>query len=177
MADFLKKFSLRGKEGEKPAAPDSEKERAAVLPEKEKTREGEVDLALTRETPVVAALPAPSGVDKISTAEERASEPQSKSDRQRAIEDVMAQGLQEVYLGLSDDDRRLVKQEGEKVAGVIASLFETGKAAAKKVLSLLREWLEKIPGVNKYFLEQESKIKTDKIMALSKKGEEELYKQ
>jgi hypothetical protein len=33
-------------------------------------------------------------------------------------------------------------------------------------LKLIREWLLIIPGVNKYFLEQEAKIKTDKIQQL-----------
>ena len=31
-------------------------------------------------------------------------------------------------------------------------------------MSLIREWLKVIPGINKFFLEQTVKIKTDKII-------------
>jgi hypothetical protein len=34
----------------------------------------------------------------------------------------------------------------------------------KKILALIRDWLKLIPGVNRFFLEQEAKIKTDKIL-------------
>jgi hypothetical protein len=40
---------------------------------------------------------------------------------------------------------------------------------AKEVLKLIVIWLRFIPHVNKYFLEQESKIKTDKILDLYKR--------
>jgi len=32
------------------------------------------------------------------------------------------------------------------------------------------DWLKILPGVNKFFLEQEAKIKTDKILALKNKN-------
>jgi len=41
------------------------------------------------------------------------------------------------------------------------------KIKARKVLHLIRDWLKIIPGINKYFLEQEAKIKTDKIIELA----------
>ena len=177
MADFLKKFTSFGKEKERGAALTPEKGLSQGLPEKEKSAESGLSLGQNREILQTAPAQTPADEDKISTIEERASEPQTKSERQLAIENVMTDGLQDVYLNLDEPHRLLVKQEGERVAGVIENLIEAGKAAAKRVLFLIRDWLEKIPGVNKYFLEQESKIKTDKIMALAKKTEEELYKE
>ena len=46
-------------------------------------------------------------------------------------------------------------------------MIETGKAVGRKILKLIRSWLKLIPGVNKFFLEQEAKIKTDKIVDLA----------
>ena len=48
-------------------------------------------------------------------------------------------------------------------------MIETAKLHLKKVLTMLREWLKMVPGVNRYFLEQETKIKIDKIIDLIKK--------
>ena len=62
----------------------------------------------------------------------------------------------------------MLKIEGEKTASQIEALLEKGKDVAKKILHLIRQWLHKIPGVNKFFLEQESKIKTDRIMGMRK---------
>ena len=37
-----------------------------------------------------------------------------------------------------------------------------------KIIDVIKKWLSIIPGINKFFLEQEAKIKTDKIMELKK---------
>ena len=38
------------------------------------------------------------------------------------------------------------------------------KVKVRDVVHLIREWLLVIPGVNAFFLEQEAKIKTDRIL-------------
>jgi len=58
------------------------------------------------------------------------------------------------------------KQKGEETAGKIRSMVETAKENARKIFDLIRDWLRVIPGVNRFFLEQEAKIKTDKILRL-----------
>ena len=50
------------------------------------------------------------------------------------------------------------------------------RVKVKRVLELIYEWLKTIPGVNKFFLEQEAKIKTDEIMELEKVLKEEAMK-
>ncbi|MBI4122435.1 MAG: hypothetical protein HY462_00385 [Parcubacteria group bacterium] len=95
--------------------------------------------------------------------------PRTKSERLVEIEKIMSEGIESVYTTLPAAVQESVKREGEKTASAIEQLVESGKAAAKKVLILLRAWLEKIPGVNAFFLEQESKIKTDRIMAIARK--------
>jgi hypothetical protein len=42
-------------------------------------------------------------------------------------------------------------------------MIQSGKVNIKKIRNLIIRWLRVIPGVNRYFLEQEAKIKTDRI--------------
>jgi len=58
----------------------------------------------------------------------------------------------------------MFKEEGERTARQIENVIAIGKSMAVKILELLKNWLRLIPGVNKFFLEQEAKIKTDKIL-------------
>jgi hypothetical protein len=43
------------------------------------------------------------------------------------------------------------------------------KIKVNKIIDLIRRWLKLIPGINKFFLEQEVKIKADKIIRLKDK--------
>src|SRR3989338_5619550 len=93
MADFLKKFTSGGREARKEDTATLEKGGRPELPEKEKAAESVADLGQNRETPRPAPSQTPADEDKISTIEERSSQPQTKSERLRAIEDVLADGL------------------------------------------------------------------------------------
>ena len=96
-----------------------------------------------------------------------------KDAQLKQVEGILSEGLEHAYANLNEEGKRTVKTEGEKTAKEISGLLEKGKNVAKKVLHLIRNWLHKIPGINKYFLEQESKIKTDKILALKKTKDSE----
>lgn len=61
----------------------------------------------------------------------------------------------------------MFKLEGEVTTGLISDLIATAKATAEAVLDLIKGWLKLIPRVNTFFLEQQGKIKTDKIIALT----------
>ncbi len=82
------------------------------------------------------------------------------------IEDVLSADLTDVFLGMSPDKQAEFKRTGEETAGKIRVMLEGAKVNAKKIFSLIREWLKLIPGVNRFFLEQEAKIRTDKILKL-----------
>ena len=84
------------------------------------------------------------------------------------VERVLEDNLREVYFALPPDKRTAFRAKGEEAATKIRALMARGKATVGKILQLIRGWLKTIPGVNRYFLEQEAKIKTDKIIALSK---------
>ncbi len=88
------------------------------------------------------------------------------------IEDILSERLDDVYKNLSPDVKVTFKAKGEDVAKTIQTWIAQAKLVARHVLKLIRSWLLLVPNVNRYFLEQESKIKTDKIMALQKEHDE-----
>ena len=87
-----------------------------------------------------------------------------KSDQLVKIEELMAEGLAEAYHSMTPEQQQKFREKGEETAKEIVNLMDKLKLTAKKALSLIRGWLKIIPGVNKYFLEQEAKIKTEEIM-------------
>ncbi|MFA6522208.1 MAG: hypothetical protein WCT24_01280 [Patescibacteria group bacterium] len=80
------------------------------------------------------------------------------------IEEILSSDLTDMYLSLPDDRKAAFRAKGEEVAQTIHVMMIQGKMQVQKVLKLIIEWLQLIPGVNKFFLEQEAKIKTDTIM-------------
>lgn len=103
------------------------------------------------------ALPAP----------EPAPSPAEKDPVLLQIENLLAEDLIDVYANLPSEKKLAFKEKGEEVASKIKIMIESARVAAKEVLNLIISWLRLIPGVNKFFLEQEAKLKTDKILALA----------
>jgi len=91
----------------------------------------------------------------------------SYEDRRiQAIEEIMSAGLDQAFLKMSPKEQKKFKEEGEKTAKKINILFKKAKLEANKVIKLISRWLQLIPGVNRFFLEQEAKIKSDKIIKI-----------
>lgn len=86
----------------------------------------------------------------------------------QAIENILEEDLGDVYFSLTPQKQQEFKKAGEETAIKISILVQKTKVKAKKIISLIRDWLLLIPGVNKFFLEQEAKIKADKIIELKK---------
>lgn len=95
--------------------------------------------------------------------------PQPKAELLLEVEDILSEDLGDIYQTMTPENQRRFKAKGEEVARTIWQMIETAKLHLKKILTLLREWLKMIPGINRYFLEQETKIKIDKIIELAKK--------
>ncbi len=81
-----------------------------------------------------------------------------------SIEKVMEEGLGDSYQRLSPVAKQEFKIKGEEVAIKIRDLMNATHIKAKKIFKLIFEWLKLLPGVNRFFLEQEAKIKTDRIV-------------
>ncbi|MDA0208536.1 MAG: hypothetical protein O3B64_04025 [bacterium] len=79
------------------------------------------------------------------------------------IETDLSKGLEDVYAALPESVKPAFRARGEEIAKEIVIMVESGKFAMKKVIDLIRSWLKMIPGVNRFFVEQEAKIRADKI--------------
>lgn len=88
------------------------------------------------------------------------------------LEKIMAKGLDDIYRDLSPLKKQEFKIRGEEIAFEIRDLLRATKVNLKKIFSLIFEWLKILPGLNKFFLEQEAKIKADLIYALNARAKE-----
>ncbi|MBI5221441.1 MAG: hypothetical protein HY979_01405 [Candidatus Magasanikbacteria bacterium] len=89
-----------------------------------------------------------------------------KSQNLIQIEKILEDDLQEVYFKLEPATREKFKTKGEQTAWQIEQILNSTRVKAKKIFSLILDWLKLIPGVNKFFIRQEAKIKTEKIIQL-----------
>lgn len=92
--------------------------------------------------------------------------PDERTVRLRQIENILSDGLEEAYREMEDSRKKQFKEKGEETARQVNALLTEAKVKVKKIVDLIREWLKLIPGVNTYFLEQEAKIKTDRLLKL-----------
>ena len=86
--------------------------------------------------------------------------------RLQRVETILAQDMDQVFLTMDANTQLIFKQRGEETAIKINNLFKKTKVKFNEVLNLIIEWLKIIPKVNKHYLEQEAKIKTDAIIKL-----------
>ena len=82
------------------------------------------------------------------------------------VEKIMEEGLREAYDKMPPIAQQEFKIKGEEIAEKISQMLKKTHIQIKKIFALIFEWLKIIPGVNYFFLEQEAKIKTDRIVAL-----------
>ncbi len=92
------------------------------------------------------------------------------------VEKIMEQGLGAYYENLPPAAKEKFKTKGEETAKEISDMVRNLKIKFKRALSLLRDWLLCIPGINKFFLEQEAKIKVDQLIELAEARKEDASK-
>lgn len=144
-------------EVEKPVEAEKPVPEAPAEPEKEE-KPKEVD----EEKPPTVAPAAPA---------EPAQPLKSKSVME--IEEVLQEDIGPVYAKMPDKLKNEFRKKGEETATTVDTLIHQVKTKTKKILDAIKEWLKIIPGVNKFFLEQEAKIKTDKIMKIKEREEKD----
>lgn len=86
----------------------------------------------------------------------------------KEVENIMAQGLSEFYTQLPRDKQLKFKEKGEETARLIHKALKETKLKIGKIIKLLSDWLKLIPGVNRFFLEQSTKIKADELAKLKR---------
>jgi len=87
------------------------------------------------------------------------------------IENVLSEDILEVYNKLSEMKKREFKKRGEFIAVKIKTMLRQTKVRAEEIFNLIKNWLKMLPNINHYFLEQEAKIKTDKILNMRREGQ------
>jgi hypothetical protein len=146
-------------------------ERKATREMAEKAAEGEPSIFEQ------AKEEAPTTQVQTSTAQTQAQVAPSVPTREKDEVDIevgkiLEDGLVEYFQTLPPEAQARFKKKGEEIGEKIAVMVRDYKVQVKAVLLLIRDWLLTIPGVNKFFLEQEAKIKTDRILEY----EEEFHK-
>ncbi len=91
-----------------------------------------------------------------------ASDPRTKMLKD--VENILSDGIKDLYLALPEQRKPAFRQKGEAAANHITDMILRGAIKVKEVWKLITDWLGSLPGINKYFLEQEIKIKTDRVM-------------
>lgn len=86
--------------------------------------------------------------------------------RHQVIESILSEGLEQTFLAMPQDVQQRFKERGEETAKKIDLALSSTKVQVGKILSLILSWLQMIPGVNRFFVEQEAKIKADKLFDL-----------
>lgn len=92
-----------------------------------------------------------------------------ESERAAAIDEILSAGLNEIFLKMKPAEQQEFKRRGEETVSKINQLLGHAKVKITKIIDLIKAWLKLIPGVNKFFLEQEAKIKADQIVKLKDK--------
>ena len=88
--------------------------------------------------------------------------------RKKEIEDILASELVEIYTELPQSIKSDFKRKGEETISLIYAILNSTKVSTQKIIDLIKDWLMIIPGVNKFFVEQAAKIKTDELIKLKK---------
>ncbi|MDD5726577.1 MAG: hypothetical protein PHC53_04220 [Patescibacteria group bacterium] len=92
------------------------------------------------------------------------------------VENILEDGLKDIYGKLPDNLKPVFKQKGEETAQAISRMVKEASVKFGEIMKLILSWLKIIPGVNRFFLEQEAKIKADRIVLLTKQIEEDKSK-
>lgn len=88
-----------------------------------------------------------------------------RDERYLQIERLLESDLLPLYQTMSLADQMAFKVKGEETVIKIQQVLAKPKISIGQIIDLIRDWLKLIPGVNKFFIEQEAKIKADRLVA------------
>ncbi len=84
------------------------------------------------------------------------------------IEHALSDGMYEYYAAMPPAAQHQFKMQGEELARTITTMVQSLHFEIMKVAMLIKKWLMMIPGVSPYFLEQEAKIRADKVATIAR---------
>jgi hypothetical protein len=88
------------------------------------------------------------------------------------IESILSEDIYVLYNELSEAKKGEFRRRGEEVAVEIKQMLRRAKIKIHDLYELIRNWLLMLPKINRFFLEQEAKLKTDKVLQLKRSGQE-----
>ena len=106
-------------------------------------------------------------------AAEPVSAPVQKDEVAIEVDKILEDGLGDFVEDMPAEARQRFLSKGQEVSGQIAVMVRGFRVEVRRVIQLIQEWLQTIPAVNRFFLEQEAKIKTDRIVELARIRKEE----
>lgn len=80
------------------------------------------------------------------------------------IEATLETDLRPFVEKMSESERNAFIKQGEEAVVEIDTLLHKSKIKIRKIVSVIIKWLKLIPGVNKFFWEQEAKKKAKEIL-------------
>jgi hypothetical protein len=134
-------------------APEKAREQAPEARPEQAPRQPAEDETSRRGYAPVAAEPVPE-------------QPTAKTPELVKIEAILSENLDDLYMQMTPEQQLVFRQKGEETANKIELLLRDVRVKVREVLSAIRDWLKLLPGINKFFLEQEVKIKTDRLLAV-----------
>lgn len=156
--DNLEKQALQPEMKPEQAA-GAETREGALTPEKSAAEGGQQE----RREPATEVRP----VDQLPQTPASAQSNDPAYQAFKKIETILEDGLGEMYNNLTPQEQKAFKIKGEETAqGIFRLVYHQTKVKVKKIIKLIKDWLKLLPGINKFFLEQEAKIKADKIIDL-----------
>jgi len=92
--------------------------------------------------------------------------PRRKDQITEEIEKIMSEGLGDTFKQMDRIQQMEFKLKGEETAYKIRQILQSSHVRMKSIFRLLLEWLKMLPGINRFYLEQEAKIKADHLFHL-----------
>ncbi len=114
-------------------------------------------------------VPAPLPVEPVANISSSISTPVISVDPiQKNVENILQEDMLDLYKELSPIEQQQFKIKGEETAKAISQIVRAMQVKIQDIINLIKDWLKVIPGVKNYFVEQEAKIKAEKILKLQK---------
>lgn len=107
-----------------------------------------------------------SSLPSVANTQTGPTETHLSAEQVRAVETILEENLQAVFKSLDANQQIEFKSRGEATTRKIVELMSAVKFKVKEITQAIVRWLRFIPGVSDFFVEQEAKIKTDKLIEL-----------
>ncbi len=160
--NLTEKESPGVKREQTPVQPEQEinEEKLEVQPERLRVDQS-IEQDIPKPTPTITQP-----VDDVVPAKQEDELTQEDLEEVEEVEDILEEDLGDVYNTLDSKTQDDFKRQGEQTAKAVVGLLHKVRTTSKAIIKTISKWLKIIPGLNRNFIEQESKIKADKIVEM-----------